>query len=271
MTNLNRAKYDVVVLIPHFNNLSGLRTSIQSIYSNYKPLILIVDDGSADELKPQLDDLQAFTNYKIKLILLHNNYGIENALNTGLVSIERENLALYVARLDCGDTMDKNRIDLQIDLLNKNSDISLVGSDVEFRSNGKKQFRLRFPSNYKKIRNWMFLKVCFIHPAVMFRLSVIETVGPYPTEYPAAEDYAFFMRIIKHFKTASIPQVLTYVENNTKGISISNRSIQLRSRMKVVLEYKSLSPYWVLGYIKLLLLLVLPSKIIFSIKRLFLK
>ena len=75
------------------------------------------------------------------------------------------------------------------------------------------------------------------------------------------------MKIVNEAKAENIPEVLTKVEYNDKGISMSLRRIQLNSRLKVVWKYRRLSAYFLIGILKLLILKMIPYRIILSIKR----
>ena len=86
----------IILLIPHFNNPVGLKSSILSINEDIPLDILIVDDGSNDKI--DLADLQS--NYlcgAIEIEYLSKNQGIEKALNTGLATKKSKNYK-YVGR-----------------------------------------------------------------------------------------------------------------------------------------------------------------------------
>ncbi|HNP17397.1 MAG TPA: glycosyltransferase [Fulvivirga sp.] len=268
MDNTGKAIYDVVVLIPHYNNLDGLIKSLGSIYYEESIMILVVDDGSILTERPVLQQLTKVTDYPVVLRFLQKNEGIEAALNLGISEILKTQNAKYIARLDCGDIMVRDRLKLQVSYLNENKNIYLLGSWVDFIQQGKRLFSLKLPKDHSTIRKQMMYKVCFIHPAVTFRVSGIDKVGYYPTDYPAAEDYAFFYRFVESFETANLQKVLTIVESNLEGISLSHRRLQLRSRLKVLLDNPKISILWIVGVIKIKLLQIVPNSIIISIKQL---
>lgn len=259
-----QTNYDIAVLIPHFNNYSGLIRSIRTIKSVYQVLIIVIDDGS--QFKIDLTEVNKF-EFEVVILSNHENKGIEFSLNRGLKYIIENFSVPFIARLDCGDLMSPERLDKQYKFMSQNPEINLLGSWVDFFSGEKKLYRLRFPAAHGEISKAMMLRVCFIHPAVMFRTDVVSRVGYYPLNYPAAEDYAFFMKVLSSSKTANIQEVLTLVESNPDGISLSKRNIQLRSRMRIVWKYRGISPYFVLGIIKLFLLMIIPYKLILLVKK----
>jgi len=260
-------KPDTCVLIPHYNNLDGLEKSLASI-SNIEPVdVLIVDDGSA--IKPNIEELkQKFPQINnINIIFNQRNEGIEHALNKGLKYIKNAGYK-YVARLDCGDICFPMRFKIQKEYLDQHPDIYLIGSWVEFvDTKGKRLFFFKPPTSYDDIRKKMFINNMFIHPSVMFRVKVIEEVGLYPTNYKYAEDYYYFFKIIKKLKAVNINKILLRYEVNPKGLSITKRKQQLRSRLKIILDNFDYSFYAFYGLFRNLILYFLPYSLIKILKR----
>ncbi len=260
-------KSEICVLIPHFNDIEGLKKSLASI-SNLEPVdVLIVDDGSKE--KPDEELLKKeFPNLNISVILNGKNRGIEHVLNDGL-KYAKENEYKYIARLDCGDICHKKRFKLQKEVLEKNLDIYLVGSWVVFvDKKGKEIFRFKPPTEYENIKKKMFINNMFVHPAVMFRTEVINGIGYYPTNYKNAEDYAFFMKIVQKYKAINISDYLLICEVDSKGLSLSKRRLQIKSRLKIIKDFCDNSFYCFYGILRNILLLVIPYKLIEGLKKL---
>lgn len=70
-------------------------------------------------------------NGDLKIIRLAHNQGIEGALNTGLQWI-RERGYEFVARLDCGDRNTPHRIARQVEFMDENPDVVLVGTRASY-------------------------------------------------------------------------------------------------------------------------------------------
>lgn len=262
----------IVVLIPHYNNIGGLKKSLDSFWLPETLNVLIVDDGSIE--KPVEADLQQLYQDKLNIKVIYNsqNQGIERTLNHGLAFIQENMAANYIARLDCGDICLKERFVQQQEILDKNPEIFLVGSWVSFVDEQLNEFyTYKSPSDHASITNNMYLKCSFIHPSVMFRKSALEEIGLYPTKYEAAEDYAFFFKFVKRYKTYIIPQVLTLCELNAKGISLSKRSIQLKNRLRIILDNPAANPYFILGLIRNSIIYMLPYSFIKKTKRVLFK
>lgn len=274
MTKL-REKYTLVVIIPHFNNLEGLERSIESIYSKYPTLVLVVDDGSDFTSQPSLERLKELSNENvcIQILPMDLNSGITDALNFGFDFIRRKVACSYIARLDCGDTCVSNRFSLQMDHLEKHPEVFLVGSWVKFvNQNGIVKFKLRPPRTHKSIKRMMNFKCSLIHPSVMFRRSILDYIGNYPSKYEATEDYAFFFKIINNFQVANIPGFLTFCEMNENGISHQKKFKQGLNKIRVISKFGSKRTYYYyLGLIFNSGKLLVPQTVINSTKKTILK
>ena len=266
---LSEKNIKICVLIPHYNDLEGLEKSLSSI-TNFEPVdVLIVDDGSLQKpdenyLKnkfPQIND--------IKVILNEKNRGVEHVLNDGLKYIQEKGYA-YIARLDCGDICHPERFKIQREILEKNPDVCLVGSWAEFIfPDGKIAFIFKPPIKHEEIKKKMCINNMFVHSSVMFRVEAIDKIGFYPINRKNAEDYAYFFKFVKYCKTANINRVLIKYEINPKGLSLSKRKLQIKSRIKVILDNFYLSPCCFYGLIRNTFLLFVPYKIVEYLKRIF--
>lgn len=223
-----------VVLIPYFNDSVGLTESLASFGAAEVCDVLVVDDGSEDDPADEVTASGAFAAQgSVRVLRLPRNEGIECALNTGLNVIAGQDYE-FIARLDCGDRNIPDRIARQEAFLDAHPDVLLLGGAAEFVDPATGQgFVLRHPVDHDEIVATMRRNSAFVHPSVMFRKSALELVGRYPTDTPAAEDYAFFWRFLRAGRVANLSEVLVTYELNPSGISLSRRRRQLDSRLAV--------------------------------------
>jgi glycosyltransferase involved in cell wall biosynthesis len=267
MPLMNSEIIDFVLLIPCYNNISGLSASLKSVsYPAAKFEVLIVDDGSEVPItknKLQLKDVAM----NIHIIRLDRNYGIVQALNTGLTALRSRTDFNYIARLDAGDTCDIQRFSKQVGFLNTHKDVTIVASWARFQNTtSTKGYDYITKTTHEEIVKEMHYKCSFIHPAVMFRKEVLDTVGFYPTTYPHAEDYAFFWKILKNYKGAVIPEKLVQIEFTDKNISSENYKKQLHSRKKIVKEFGDQWLQKIIGITMLNLKSMVPKSLIQFLK-----
>ena len=201
------------------------------------------------------------------LELLEKNQGIEHALNLGLASIQKRNYE-FIGRLDCGDLNLKNRFTKQLKYLDNNKDIYLLGSWVKYvNERGEKLFTLKHPVSYSAIKKKMFLNNMFVHPSVVFRSEILDTVGFYPTEFKAAEDYAFFFKIINKFKAENYPEVLLLYKIDSNSISSIKRKQQVKNRIRIIKKHFRVGFYPLYGIFRNTILFFLSRNSTNEIKK----
>ncbi|AYC31462.1 glycosyltransferase [Pseudomonas cavernae] len=248
------------VLIPYYNAGESLLHSIESIDHEFvRPDVIVVDDGS---LKTKAAEVIKHYNgpLTIKLVELEQNQGIEHALNKGLDTYGRD--YEFIARLDCGDLCKSDRIRKQIQFLEKENSYYFVGSWVDFIGiSGKHLFTLQQPCDFDEIKKKMFLNATFTHPSVTFRSAVLDSIGTYPTDAPAAEDYAYFFKIIKKHKASNIQESLVSCLIDPNGISTIKRRSQIRSRISIIIKNFDYTPHAFYGLVRSAILLHTPRSL----------
>lgn len=254
------------VLIPYYNAGESLLESIESIdYEYIKPDVIVVDDGSL-VTKASTVLLKYEGPLTIKLLELEKNKGIEHALNHGLSTYAKD--YEFIARLDCGDICQNNRFEKQVKYLEDNKSCYLIGSWVDFTDMDRNHlYTVKHPSNYDSIKNLMFLNATFTHPTVIFRNDVVESVGLYPTNYPAAEDYAYFFSIIKKHPASNIEESLVACTIDPNGISTKKRKTQIKSRLSVIIKNFTFNQYSVYGLFRSAVLLYTPRSFTVYLKQ----
>ncbi|MFP9116889.1 glycosyltransferase [Flavobacterium sp. RNTU_13] len=257
------------ILIPHYNNPEGLVRSLGSIHYEERADVFIVDDGSNTLL---IDEDAVRLSFKasgsITFIYLGENKGIETALNTGLSAITATQKYTYIARLDSDDQCIGNRFFIQEQYMDTHPDIMLLGCNAHaVDSDGNTLYDLIFPETNGQIKKKMHVNSMFLHPGVIIRASVLSQVGLYPLGYPAAEDYALFFKIVKHYKAENLQQFLVKYEINPSGISATRRKKQVQSRLRIMADNFYFGFYPVYGILRSLLLYVMPTGLILAIKK----
>lgn len=224
---------EVVLLIPYYDAGQDLLKSLHSVeQDSLRPDVCVVDDGS--QRIPAKDVLDEYAGpLAVHLIELLCNQGIEHALNAGLTyCVPRYP---YIARLDCGDCNLGDRLGDQLQYLKTHPDCALVGGWANYVDiAGQPLFTLRHPIESGAIRRKIFLNAPFTHPAIMIRSTVLNDVGFYPTNYPAAEDLALFFKIVQKYPTANLPYPVLVYEVSPNAISSLKRKTQIKSRIRLI-------------------------------------
>ena len=259
---------EVALLIPHYNDPTGLILSMASIDAAEKIDVIIIDDGS---VKQKIDEEGTRAAFKaqgtIRFIYMPENLGVDYALNLGLDVIMEENYK-YTARLDAGDVCVKGRFAIQQQFLEEHPNIKLVGSNViATDTDGNFIYNIIMPEMHEKIKKRMYLNSMFMHPTVMFVTDIIHSVGKYPLNYTSAEDYGFFFKVVQNFETRNLQTPLLRYEINPNGVSGSKRKEQVSSRLRVIRDNFYFGFYPIYGIIRSIILYHVPNSWLQKIKK----
>ncbi len=257
------SRTNTVVVIPVKDDHDGLRRALASIREDVGSVdVLIVDDGSLSPVKVES------TTYAVRVVRFDHCRGIEAALNEG-IQLALNSGYEFIGRLDAGDYAEPNRFRRQREYLTAHPEVLMVTSYTDcIDPHGRLLFTLRPPVDSVNWVNVLRRVNCLIHPAVMYPRQTFERVGLYSIQYPAAEDYEFFLRIASTGQIHVIPEVLTRYTLSATGVSVIRRRTQLYSRLHLQILYfapSSLSSY--VGLLQSLIVLCLPRNLLVRIKK----
>ncbi|MDM3838405.1 glycosyltransferase [Proteus mirabilis] len=214
MTNLPL----VSVIIPVYNAEKYLEKAINSIVNqSYRNLeIIVINDGSVDHSHLIVT---SFTDSRIKYIK-QDNQGLSKTLNSAI----RIASGKYICRMDADDISDLDRIKIQIEILEKNKNIILVGSNIMYiDENDKIKGYSYLPSKSDTIKNKLRIDNCIFHPSVIFRKSIFEQCGGYNESVNIFfEDYLLWLSMLPHGDFYICPKFLLKYREHDK--SITNRT-----------------------------------------------
>jgi glycosyltransferase involved in cell wall biosynthesis len=237
----------ISIVMSTYNDSLFIKNAIESVvnqsYTNLE--FIIIDDGSTDGTKRIIKKYQK-TDKRIKYFKNNNNQGLIYSLNRGIKLAKGE----YIARIDSDDKwIDKNKLKKQVEYLNKNKNVVLVGTwAYKTNRDGKILHKLKYPTSDKDIRKYMIIENCFIHSSVMIRKTALPK-EPYDKEFKCAEDYGLWLRLGTLGKLKNIPEYMVNYTINPRGISQSKYNIQLKSTIKAIKKYKKSYPFYLLGLI----------------------
>lgn len=257
---------DCLLLIPYYEAPAALIESLRSVVDPDRRVhVVVVDDGSTRHPAAALAAAEDWP-FPLTVDTLPTNAGIEHALNHGLVT--HADGYTYVARLDCGDTCTSDRFVRQLEELDRNPELLLLGGAAEFvLPDGTSHVEV-FPTTWLQVRRRLRVNSAFLHPGVVFRTSVLDVVGLYPTNRPAAEDYSFFWAIAEVGEARNLAEVVVRYAVDPQGISSLRRRRQILSRIQVMLDHFSPSPLAIWGLARTAILYPTPRTLILRVRRL---
>lgn len=255
----------VSVIMSEYNTEKGLLIqSIESIVQQtYKNLeIIIVDDCGKNDLK---EIVSTINDRRIKLIRNKKNEGLVSSLNKAL----RLSNGKYVARMDTDDYSLPKRIETQVDFLEKNNSISVVGSNVYYYD-GKDKWG-ESALNGLVTKKQILQSSPLLHPTIMARKDAIIDVHGYPN-YKRCEDYALWISLYsKGYKLYNMKEKLVLYHlsyNDYKKRKLNTRADLFRMINEHYTAYlKPTKPDIFKIYIKNVLAGIIPSVILYNIHK----
>jgi GT2 family glycosyltransferase len=255
---MSRTPTDIAVVLPVYNPGEALAMTLESLRQQTVAFRLyLVDDGSSS--KPDYNPLLRGFDYR--LIELDKNSGVSIAANTGLAAALAAEHA-FIARMDCGDWCDPQRLELSRSYLLANPGVDFVGTWAVITSkNAGSNYLFAPPTGSDALARRLYHTMPFINPSTMARSQLFRTLGLYSSE--VAEDYEFCRRAARAgLRLANIPHVLLRKIEDATSISVRRRRAQLWSRLRVQWHYRDKSVHCMLGMIRTLLLFLTPRMIL---------
>ena len=199
-------KYSVLMSVYAKEKPEHLRASIDSILKQTVSAddFVLVCDGF---LTPELEEVISELGGGLNVVRLSENVGLAAALAAGLLHCAND----LVMRMDSDDVAVPTRAEKQL-LAMENADLC-GGTAAEFeRDIADSVSRRELPSGHDEIVRFARRRNPFNHPTVMFRKSLVEKAGGYSGDFPLAEDYYLWVRMISAgARCANVSDVLVYM------------------------------------------------------------
>jgi glycosyltransferase involved in cell wall biosynthesis len=189
---------NLLVSIPFCNssNCVYFQKAIDSILNQTRlpDKILLVKDGPVNPNLLKIVERFCKEHSNLTILDLPINKGLPFALNRSIdLSFK------YYARMDSDDICDPYRFEKQVQFLDNNIDIDVLGTwAIEFVSdNNTEEFLKKMPASIINIKKMFHYRDPFVHPSVMFRTCVFEKIGFYNEKYFTNQDTELWARALK--------------------------------------------------------------------------
>lgn len=205
----------ISVVMPAYNAEKYIGEAIESIlnqtYTNFE--FIIINDGSTDRTK---EIIKSYNDSRIVYLENEKNSGIVVTLNKGLDYANGD----YIARMDADDIALPERFMKQINYMEKNKDVGVLGTGIIIFGEGIDEKLYPFASNYKQAKADLFFNSSLAHPTVMIRKTVLtEYKLVYEEEYNGLEDFVLWWRIAQVAKVNSLKEPLLYYRKHVSQIT----------------------------------------------------
>ena len=224
--------------------------------------MLLYDDGS-EERYQRIIRKTASMDSRIRYIRGNENRGLSHGLNACLKQARGQ----YIARMDADDISHPERLEKLYDFLQKHKEYQWAGSNTllfdEKGTYGKREMP-KIPKSAD------FLKYSpYIHPAVMFRKSILLKTGGYKMLH-RGEDYELFMRLhVQGYQGYNLQELLFKYredENTYKHRKYRYQMEEVKIRLHGFKEMKILKVSTFYYVIKPLLIGLVPYPLLMKLK-----
>src|SRR3989344_4637426 len=198
-----QAKISVIMSI--YNRMPYLKEAVESIlkqtYQNFE--FIIIDDASTDDT---WNYLKSINDKRVKLTKNKKNLGLAKSLNIAL----RQAQGAFIARMDADDISKPERLHIQLNFMELNTQIDICGSFVSvIDENGKLVGSIKKPTTDDKIKKQIYWLTPLLHPTWFAKKEVFTKLKGYDEKWDYVEDFEFLIRA-KDFKMANISKYLLF-------------------------------------------------------------
>lgn len=261
-------KVSVIMGVYNCKDYSLLNESIDSILNqSFEDFELIIcDDGSTNGTLKVLTNIKQ-KDSRIKIISYRQNKGLNYALNKCLAEAQ----GVYIARQDDDDISKLDRLEKEVNFLDKHIEYAMVGTLAEVFDDSGVWGKYDNPEN--PTRNDFYWNSPFIHPTIMVRKSAYDAVGGYreAKETRRCEDLDLFMRMYATGLKGYNIQERLYLYRMVNDPKIKYRPMKYRIDEAIV-KYKGYKAMGNLLFglpyvVKPILVGMIPQKILYRIKK----
>ncbi len=224
----------VTIAMPVYNADKYLKESIDSILNQTFTdfIFLIINDCSTDNTE---NIILSYKDKRIKYLKNDVNIGVRDSLNRALSLTTTK----YLARMDADDISLPNRLEWQIDFMEKNPLIGVCGGLYEIF--GNKNHIPNIPMKDEAIKTKLIFINQICHPSIMLRMDILrnnnilygvpfefnDSFGPKISEL---EDFALWHRIKSFTRFENINKLILRYRMEGQNISYNKESLVLQRK-----------------------------------------
>ncbi|MBU3142588.1 glycosyltransferase family 2 protein [Clostridium sp. CF012] len=200
----------VSVVIPYYNSRDTILRALNSVknqsFKDYE--IIVVNDGSKDDSE-EIVKLYISNNKELRIKSLNQtNRGPSVARNNGIKAANGE----YIAFLDSDDSFEPNKLEIQIDFLEKNKDIFIVSTNYIIQKGEEPIIRYKQDKEYEEANFYkMLFKFFFYLSSTVIRRHIFEEGLGFKENKNYGEDHLLFLEVARKYRGARLAIPLTRI------------------------------------------------------------
>lgn len=193
----SKMKYSVLVSVYKGADPIAFKVSMYSIFGQTvapDEIVLIEDGPITPELDKAIQDCMAVAPCSFNIVSYDTNRGLAYALTEGI----RHCAYPLVARMDADDISAKNRIELELNAMESDPSLDMVGSQIiEFVTTPSDPISLTsLPLSDAEIKKFSKKRDPFRHPTMLMKKESVIAAGSYRPDYLYFEDWDLFNRML---------------------------------------------------------------------------
>ena len=211
-----------------------LRESLQSLVdqslTTMRILLLCTSDSA--QIRSVVDEFQ---DERLEIIPCNTSDAISEQLNRGIELATTD----LIARADADDINEPWRLESQVEFLEANPSISVVGSALSIiNSDGEKIGTRPYPQSHSDILRSMHLFNAMAHPSVVFRKEAVVKAGGYCFSGRPAQDYELWSRmILQGHRFANLADAGVRYRLHSSSVKSRRQKQTLRSTIEIKRTY----------------------------------
>ena len=214
----------ISVAMAVYNGEKYLREAVDSIlnqtFTDFE--FIIINDGSTDRTR---EILESYNDPRIVLIN-QEHIGFTKSLNKGIALAKGD----YIARQDADDISMPERLEKQLEFLENNKNVALLGTAAKIVDERGMYFQtIEFPCDYSSIQKGIKRYNPFIHGSVMFKREYFFDLGGYRDFFWTSQDYDLWLRFIEKYEVANL--LTSLYKRRIVPHSITLKNIVLQKKM----------------------------------------
>jgi glycosyltransferase involved in cell wall biosynthesis len=233
MTGMKDKTPLISIILPVFNGEKYLGEAIDSILcqscTDFE--LILVNDGSTDRTA---EIISRYEDSRIVCLNNTENIGLVRSLNIGLKIVR----GTYIARMDADDVSHGDRLRQQLDFIENNPAIGVLGTAMHQVDETGEPFQLLEPPTEHALIAWKMLFECPVfHPTVLMRRTAIEAAGGYDPGFRHVEDIDLWTRMLATTQFANLPVPLYRRRWHKDSICNVHREYQRERTVAVKIRY----------------------------------
>ncbi len=166
---------------------------LQQTFQDFEFIITV----EPEEININLLANMADQDERVRVFKNESKLGVAGSRNRAI----KESTGKYIALIDSDDYCAKNRFEKQINLLEANAEISVVGSNMHLVDEDDNVIGERiYPELCDDIRKAFLFSMAIANPTVLLRKVALVDVGNFNDKLFKAEDFDLWLRFLAHDK-----------------------------------------------------------------------